>query len=90
MKGIYREDGAKILVEVLSDETKPADDGRMFRAVHLRQIQVLRSSPFIRDSPNGHEWTSEVALDAGPYLGMLGWSLELLPDPDDASQAATL
>jgi len=70
-RGYYREDGMKVLVEILSDVTE--EDGG--RRVRLRSLYVERPSRLIRTPPPGDEWECWAAKGVGPYCG---WDLEPL------------
>jgi hypothetical protein len=73
MQGIYREDGCKWLVEILSDQTTDAG-----RTVELRLLRVIRPPrPPVRQVPDpGDEWK---AFQAKGYEYLAGWTLQVLP-----------
>lgn len=71
-RAIYREDGGEYLVEVLSDETAPNDEGETFRTVGLRCLSTIRPSPLIGSITPGDEWDAMYNVE---YPGLC-WSLD--------------
>ena len=72
--GYYREDGARILVEVLSDVT--TDD---WRKIKVRAIRQERGSHLMPDTEPGEEWEASARANVC-CPGM--WDLELLSNPN--------
>jgi hypothetical protein len=71
---MYMENGAAIVVEVLSDVT---EDG--WRVAKLRALRVDRQ-PVMGHADPGDEWTSRRKLGAGAWAGM--WSLEPMTEAE--------
>lgn len=68
---IYREDGGKFLVEVLSDVTTE-ENGQFYHRVRLHCIKTIREASHRLQIPVGKEW---VAFAIVGMEHIVGWSL---------------
>ncbi len=78
-RALYREHGARFIVDVLLDEETVRDDGELWRTARVRLVRIVRQSP-IKELSVGHVWTCDAKVSASAYVG---WHLFYTPDPTE-------